>query len=240
MDNLPIILMILLVSNLIQSTFSFGGALVAIPLLVMYMDVSSAAVLLTMMSLTISTYIVITSWRTIDLTSATALVVSSSIGIPIGVYFVVFAEESITKSLLAISIALFAVTNLLKVFESVRPNPKVALVFGFISGLFGGAYNISGPPVVMYGVLSGWSPEKFRTTIQSFALKTNLFAFLTHYMAGNVTEVVWHYYYYSLPILIMCMWLGGYIHQRIPAADYRKYINLILIVLSMNLIWSVL
>ncbi|WED28749.1 sulfite exporter TauE/SafE family protein [Vibrio sp. DW001] len=240
MDNISIILLILFVSNLVQSTFSFGGALVAIPLLVMCMDVSSAAVLLTMMSLTISTYIVVTGWRSIDLMSSATLVVSSSIGIPIGVYFVIFADESTVKTLLAISIGLFALTNLLRLFESVRPNTKFALLFGFISGVLGGAYNISGPPVVMYGVLSGWSPEKFRATIQSFALKTNLLAFLTHLVAGNITETVWCYYYYSLPILVICMWLGRHIHQRIAAADYRKYINLILIALSMNLIWSVL
>lgn len=240
MDNLIPILLVLFLSNLIQSTFSFGGALIAIPLLVLYMDVGSAAVLLTIMSLTLSVFIVLRNWKNIDFMSATTLIISSSIGIPIGVYFVVFANEVIVKLLLSFVVIAFSLSMLFNVSDRLRPNAKLATVFGFVSGVFGGAYNISGPPVVMYGVLSGWSPEKFRSTVQSFALKTNAVAVVAHYSAGNITSDVLNYYLYSLPMLFFCLWLGGILHRKIPADSYKKYLNYLLIVLSINLAVSVI
>ena len=118
------------------------------------------------------------------------------------------------------------------------PHPNYAFGFGFVSGLFGGAYNISGPPVVLYGSLRHWSPNRFRATIQSYALFTNLFAILGHYWAVNITPQVVTFYLYSLPVVMAAIWLGNRIHKIIPGEHYAKYVNILLSVLGINLLIS--
>lgn len=53
-QNLATVLAILFLSNLVQSTFSFGGALVALPLLALVLDVRTATPLMTLLSFTIA------------------------------------------------------------------------------------------------------------------------------------------------------------------------------------------
>ena len=58
LDNLLVVLVIVLLSMVVQSTFSFGGALVALPLLALVVDVKAATVLMTMLSCSIAVAIV--------------------------------------------------------------------------------------------------------------------------------------------------------------------------------------
>ncbi len=63
MPDLPIILGITFLAMLVQATFSFGGALVALPLLALFVEVKFATVLMTMLSATIAVMIVIRNWN---------------------------------------------------------------------------------------------------------------------------------------------------------------------------------
>jgi len=238
-DYVVPVLIILLISNLVQSTFSFGGALVALPLLVLFIDARFATALLTIMSFTISVSVVYKSWRSIDLKSASKLIISSFVSIPIGVYFLVTMNEVIIKGMLALTIVLFSALNLLSVRENKSIKPYYVYGFGFISGLFGGAYGMSGPAVVLFGSLSGWNSDQFRSTIQSYSLMTNAFAIASHFIAGNFTKEVVMLYFYAIPILLLSIWIGGYIHKKIPSENYKKYVNYLLFALGANLMLTI-
>ena len=48
--------------------------------------------------------------------------------------------------------------------------------FGFAAGMLGSAYNAAGPPLVAFGTLPGWTPQRFRATSSS----NELFVRLVH------------------------------------------------------------
>ncbi len=100
-------------------------------------------------------------------------------------------------------------------------NPLAAYIFGFISGVFGGAYNISGPPVVLYGSLANWDSHHFRATIQSYALFTNILAIIGHLLTKNIIPAVTKTYLWALPVVALSIWLGTLIHNRIPSERYQ-------------------
>ena len=232
------VLSILFLSTLVQSTFSFGGALVALPLLAFFIEIKAAIPLLTMLSTSIALVIVFQHWREIQIKNAWRLIVSACVGIPFGILFLVHVEGSILKVVLAVTVI---VSTLLNIFspKSIRmTNVNYAFPFGLVSGLFGGAYNISGPPVVLYASLMNWSPAFFRATIQSYALFTNIFAIAGHALAGNITQEVFTYYVYALPIVGLSLWLGNLIHRSIPSEKYAIVVKILLIVLGCHLLFS--
>ncbi len=238
MENLLPVLLIIFSATLVQSTFSFGGALISLPLLALFIDLKVATPLMTMLSTVIAVAVVITDWRKIQLQSAWRLIVSALIGIPFGVFFLKYGDERILKTVLAMAVIGFTVLNLMSVKKLKDLSVNWAFLFGFVSGVFGGAFNISGPPVVLYGALADWGPEFFRATIQSYALVTNLFSLVCHLAAGNLSREVLHYFLLSLPVLGISIFLGKYLNRKIPVSKFTIIIKILLLALGLNLFIS--
>jgi uncharacterized membrane protein YfcA len=240
MNHLVVVLGIVFFSMLVQSTFSFGGALIALPLLAFIVEVKVATPLITLLSCSIAVIIVAKKWRDIHVRHAWRLIVSACLGIPLGILFLGYVDGRIVKLVLAITVITFTLINLFTIKKMQITSLNAAFFFGFISGVFGGAYNISGPPVVLYGTLSQWSPDVFRATLQSYGLVTNIFAILGYYLAGNLTREVVTSYVYALPVVGIAIWLGNIIHQVIPGETYTKYVKILLLLLGLNLLFSLI
>src|SRR6266481_2734540 len=94
-----------------------------------------------------------------------------------------YAPESLVKSVLGLVLVGYGVYNLLTPRAPYLQHEKYAFPFGFIAGILGGAYNTSGPPVVIYGTLRRWSPEYFRATMQCYFFFTYLATIAGHGVA---------------------------------------------------------
>lgn len=212
--------------------------MIALPLLAFIIDVKVATPLMTLLSCTIAVSIVAKHWREIQMRNAWRLIVSACVGIPVGIVFLVQVDVRLVKMILAVTVILFTFINLITIKTVRQIHINYALLFGFISGMSGGAYNMSGPPVVLYGSLAHWSPNVFRATIQSYALCTNLFAITGHALAGNITSDVLTYYLFALPIVGCTIWLGSCLHAIIPGKQYALYVKALLLILGLNLFYS--
>ena len=102
----------------------------------------------------------------------------------------------------------------------------------FIAGILGGAYNTNGPPAVIYGMLKGWPPERFRATLQGYFLPTGLVILLGHGAAGLWTGLVLRLFAFSLPALFLGVWLGGKVHRRVPEKRYRQVVYASLVIMG--------
>ena len=160
-----LVLAILFLSTFIRSALGFGDALIAMPLLALVIGIQVATPLVAMGASTIAFTILLKSWRKVEIKAAWRLVIATWIGIPLGIFFLKAAPEILVKSLLGILLMGFGAYNLFVPDLPKLLNEKWALVTGLIAGILGGAYNTNGPPVVIYGMLRRWDPEKFRATL---------------------------------------------------------------------------
>jgi uncharacterized membrane protein YfcA len=95
---------------------------------------------------------------------------------------------------------------------------------GWIAGVLGGAYNTNGPPVVAYGMLRGWPPERFRATLQGYFLPTGLMILAGHGIAGMWTGEVLKLYLYSLPAIVVGAVLGGLVNRKLTQNVFAKLV----------------
>lgn len=237
MDHLFPVLLIIFVSTLVQSVFSFGGALVALPLLALAIEIREATPLLTLLSCTIALVVSSRNWREVQVDSAWRLTLAACMGIPLGVWGLTHLNGQILKVGLALTVIASTLASLYVSNKLRLKNVNSAFLFGFVSGVFGGAYNTSGPPVVLYGTLRDWNSDQFRATIQLYSLCTNLFAIAGYTISGALTRDVIVYYGWSLPIVALTVWLGGRIHRAIPSAKYVTYVKLLLLLLAIRLLY---
>jgi hypothetical protein len=131
---------------------------------------------------------------------------------------------------------LFGLYNLSSLHLPTLHKPVYAYPIGFLSGILGGAYNTNGPPIIVYGVLSRWPPDRFRATLQGYFLATGLLIWAGHGIAGLWTPHVLHLFFYSIPVVLLAVWLGSKLSQRIPPGRFNRIIYAALVGVGLVLI----
>ncbi len=230
--TLVVAMAILFVSTLIRAAIGFGDALIAMPLLAMAVGIQTATPLVAFTASTIAITVLARNWRSVDTRSAWRLIILSLIGIPFGLVLLKVAPEYIVKVVLGAMLIVYGLYSLFAPRLPVIRNEKSAYVFGFVAGALGGAYNTNGPPIVMYGLLRRWPPEQFRSTLQFYFLFTGLMILASHGIAGLWTPLVLRLYVYSIPAIMIAIWVGGKIHNLIPTEIFSRIVYVLLIVIG--------
>lgn len=212
--------------------------MVGMPLLAMVIPLEAATPLVGLMGVTASSTILIKCWRDVHIKSVGLLIVFTVIGIPIGILLLKRVDENTMKAVLAFVIVSFSLYRIFNPRVFVLANDKLSWVFGLLSGMLGAAYNTNGPPVVIYGTLRRWDPEKFRATLQGYFFPTGSLIAVGHCIGGLWTRPVLLNYAFSLPVIVAAVFLGGRINRRIPKARFDNYIYVFLLILGSSLLAS--
>lgn len=230
-----IVLIIIFFSSLYRSTFGFGDALIAMPLLALLIDIKIASPIVAFMGFAVSVFILLGNKQTQNFRKIWQLVLFSIIGIPIGLLFLKGINENVVKIVLSIILIIYSLFSLTYPKLYLKTN-KSAFAFGIVSGILGGAYNTNGPPIIMYGTLRRWTPDEFRLLLQGVFLPTNLFIIIGHGFAGLWTGIVFQIMIYALPTVMVATIIGNILNKRIPAEKFEKLIYYFLIGIGLVLL----
>lgn len=236
MAEIFIVLIILFFSTLVRSTFGFGDALIAMPLLAVFMRIQMVTPLVALVAFTIAISIVVQDFKKIEFQAIWKLVFSSIIGIPIGLFYLNGVNEEIIKLILGIIIVGFALYNVLKP-NLVKFNSDFwAYIFGFFAGIIGAAYNTNGPIIVVYGSTQKWNPKEFRATLQGYFLTTGVFVIIGHLLAGNLKMEVLKTYILAFPLVLLAIVLGGILNKRMHTRQFQKIVYVLLLIIGVVLL----
>ena len=225
-------LSILFVATLVHASLGFGTALVAMPLLVLVLGLYTATPLVALVVLITITVLLFREWRHMDIRSAWQLLVASVFGIPIGLLLLRVAPAYLVKSILGVILIGFSVYNLTRPRLPVISRGPLVYVFGFVAGILGGAYNTNGPPVVLYGALSRWSPEQFRATVQGYFLPSAVMVCVGHAAAGLWSSEVFKLAALAAPVVLIGNLIGVWLARRIPAERFTQILYVVLTALG--------
>lgn len=213
-------------ATLVRSTFGFGEALIAVPLLALLLPVRVAAPLAVLLSISIAAIVVVQDWRHVHFRSAAALLGATVFGIPAGLWLLTHAPEPAIKAALGLLLVLFAGYSLLSSSAPhLRQDSRIGLLLaGFCAGVFGGAYGMNGPPLVVYGTMRRWTPQHFRATLHAYFLPASILGMIGFWSAGLWTGTVTHDYLYALPAMLPAVFLGRALNRRMGGAAFVKYV----------------
>jgi uncharacterized membrane protein YfcA len=223
-------------ATLLRSALGFGEALIAVPLLAFVLPVKVAAPVAVLVSITVAAVVVAQDWRHVHIGSAVQLVLSTLVGIPFGLLLLRSVSEPVVKAILGVLVAGFAVSALRSRGSYVLTDDRLAWLFGVSAGVLGGAYGMNGPPLVVYGMLRRWSPERFRATLQGYFLPASVIGMIGYWAAGLWTPTVSRYYLLSLPTALLAIGLGRAINRRFDARRFFVYVHAGLIISGAGLV----
>ena len=232
------ILLIIFIATLVRSTFGFGESLIAVPLLIFFIPIEIAVPLSVLVSIVVAAVVVAQDKKQIHFYSAKWLIIYAIIGIPIGLYLLIFGNENIIKSILGSFIILYSAYSLFskKRLQLKTDNKAWLFVCGFLSGVFGGAYGINGPPLVIYGNMRNWSAQHFRATLQAYFLVASTIGMIGYWYKGLWNTTVSYYFLISLPVILPTIFLGRYLNQRLKNETFLKYVYVGLICIGVLLL----
>ncbi|MFN2197211.1 MAG: sulfite exporter TauE/SafE family protein [Anaerolineales bacterium] len=221
-----------------QSLAGFGSALIAMGLLVPLLGIHTATPLVAAITLLLEIFLVVYYREALKISHVWRLVAAAVIGIPLGVLFLKQIDEQVMMLLLGIVITSYALYALLRFRLPRLERPAWAYLFGVAAGMLGGAYNTSGPPVIIYGHCRRWSPSEFKGNLQGFFLISSTLVAITHLAGGSFTPEIWHLFLLSLPALGAGLFAGLQMEKRIQPAVFNWIVLGLLVVLGLRLIIS--
>ncbi len=236
-----VVLAIVFLAALARSTFGFGDALIAMPLLSLLSDANTvhfSKPLVAMVTATTAGLMLVKDWRSVHFKSAAWLVLSAAFGIPLGLLFLTNTDERVVKAVLAVVVIAFSVYALWRPNLMVLHSDKPALLFGFMAGVLGGAYNTHGPPLVIYGAMRRWPAERFRATLQGYFVPAALLIVGSDGLNGRWTRNMLLHFVYSLPLMIAAVILGQRLSSRFNPQQFIRYIYILLIGVGIILLLS--
>ena len=231
---------VLIAAGFVRGAVGFGDALLAMPLLALLIPVQSAAPLVAMTGLLIAIVILFKEWRHIEFQTTLVLTTCGLLAIPVGVWILKFGNESIVKPILACVVIVYSIWSLWRPTSLELKSDKLAPVFGIAAGLLGGAYNTSGPPLVIYGTLRRWPQQQLRAMLQAYCLIGSIWIVCNHSLHGLLTLSLLKQFATAAPLIVAATSLGQFITRDLPRQKFAAWVNFSLLISGAILLLSCL
>jgi hypothetical protein len=152
-EQLAIAMAILALAYFVKGVTSFGAALVCVPLMGLFMDdVRLFVPMLALLNFATNGVLLMRFWRDVELRSVGWLLAGAIVGIPFGSHLLATLPEETLRTFIGAVVVLSVPTIfwIRKLQPEGPPARRWAVLAGVLSGVFGGAVAIDGPPVVAY------------------------------------------------------------------------------------------
>ncbi len=167
-------------------------------------------------------------------------VIGSTIGIPFGI--IVFLSLDMTRLKLGISLIILLLTVLLIFKFRIKQNKKKDLVVGGLSGSLTTSIGMPGPPILLYFSGTDTQKERLRGTTLAFYLFIYSMSLLIQVVFAGTNQTVWLSSGYALPLVLVGLFLGQRLFERINQRLFRIFTYIILLFTAIYLLsenWSV-
>jgi uncharacterized protein len=234
-----VLALIFFLSAFTMSFAGFGFAMISVPLLSIFFPVKEAVVIQFPYCMGLFMYQAWHYRKHFCWSPMQPLLLGTVSGLFLGTFFLYYMPETILKRMLALFIVLIVIFNLISARHKIEvqsfKSPWFGRICGFISGSFLGAYNLGGPPVVMY----------FRTiTNNSLKAKSYMAAFFSilfmviavvYGVTGMFTLESLRTTLLYLPSVLLGSATGFWVFHRASNSVYNMVIDMALLLISVVL-----
>lgn len=206
-----IIAVAIVAASCLQASIGFGLGMLAAPVIALIEPTLLPGIII-MMSLVVTTMVVIRERTQLDLRGAGWALIGRIPGSVLGAYLVVV----LPIKWLAFAIGAVVLGGVLISFLGWRPHPRrVTLVAaGTVSGVFGTALAIGGPPMAL--VWQGMDAARMRGTMSAFYLVGSFVSLISLFVVGAIDTATAEVAGWMVPTLVL-----GYLLSRLV----NRYLN---------------
>ena len=217
----------------------FGFALVALPLLSLVMSVKASVILVLVVALLTRIVNMYQTWGTCDWTAVGLLSAGGFIGTLPGV--LAFKLLPVRQLELFLGGVLLAVVFLMgrNTYFPVKNKTMGRLGAGIVSGFFGAATGVGGPPIVLYCLNEGMEKNLLRANMIWYFGINAFIGLVAAFLAGN-TEAVedWRLVLAVIPAMLAGVSLGTRFFEYINQTIFRRLALAVIFCGALSLIFK--
>ena len=223
-------------AGLVQGITGFGAGLFSTGLLALIMPIPQATVIVTIISLASATLNLWSVRHDLVWADAKPLLLISLPASVLGVYLLTKLDPSILRTGVAVMIIIGCAVTLWSPKTRIhRPFPW-AYITGFIGGIFSGALNMSGPPIVFYTLLRGWNKTESKGLTSIYYLASTLLRVTLLIAMGIATgEIIQKGAILTIPALLGA-YAGTHIFRRMSNQRFRYAATALLMGLAVKIL----
>ena len=219
----------------VQAVAGFGLPMIATPVLAALFGIRATVPLLALIILELTLFMIFRYRMELNMRTVWRISAAAILGIPVGVLFLSRIPEVISLTLLGMILILYVLYSLLNLPVPALKNPNWAYLFGFLSGMGGGAYNMAAPSMVVYADTQHWEPKLFKGNLQGCFLIITVVVILTHVVSGNITLDVLGKSLIAIPFVLIGSVAAFYLDRFINPAFFRKIVLGLIFILGITL-----
>ncbi|HET6491316.1 MAG TPA: sulfite exporter TauE/SafE family protein [Syntrophales bacterium] len=220
--------LIIFAGALLQGLAGFGGALVAMPFILLYAEPVWAAPVV-VLCYTINRIPALFVLRKNLMWDHSLLLLAAAVpGAFLGTYLLKSMEPGFITKVLGTILILFSAYKILSPGTKLAFSKAWALPTGLLSGVLGGAFGTDGPPVVVYAALQPWAKEQVVGMLQSFFLFANFIIVVSYGYHGLLSPSVLDASAIAVPFAIAGIFLGLRVNRRIGQRRFQIVLSVLI------------
>ncbi len=236
-----VFLPIVFLSFTIQAMTGFGSIIIAVTLGSLFFPIKEILPVLVILDFLLNSYILSRYFREIDWGILFKKILPAmSVGFVIGqiIFNTVGADSKRLFGAVVTALAIFELYNFYRKNE--KPLSSIsAILFLFAAGIIHGIYASSGPLVVYVVGKLGIDRTTFRSTLDALWVLMDILLILSYAFSGILTTATLIQTLYILPVIVVGLMLGEYLHHRVNERMFRGVIFYLLLFTGISiLIWG--
>lgn len=211
-----IIAVAIVAASCLQASIGFGLGMLAAPVIALIEPTLLPGIII-MMSLVVTTMVVIRERTQLDLRGAGWALIGRIPGSVLGAYLVVV----LPVKWLAFAIGAVVLGGVLISFLGWRPHPRRGMLVaaGTVSGVFGTALAIGGPPMAL--VWQGMDAARMRGTMSAFYLVGSFVSLVSLFAVGAIDTVTAAMAGWMVPALVLGYFLSRLVNRHLNKQSLR-------------------
>lgn len=225
--QMVLVLLIIFATSVVQAVAGFGFALLAVPLMVVVIDLQSAVIISSFVGILSN---MLQSWqlrRNINRNMTRRFVLATAVGSPVGLLLFVYANQSALKIVLGLSI-LFGVFVLSRGLELQHVSSWLDWIMGILSGVLLMATSTNGPPLVFVLQARRFDPATFRATLNMVFLVSGTFGLVMFGLAGEILRSDVNVAAFAIPAMVIGVSTGVVIRKYVQQELFKKIVLFLL------------
>jgi uncharacterized membrane protein YfcA len=230
-------------AGVVQSLAGFGFGMVSMAILPVVLPVRAAVPVVALLGLIACVSVLHASRHALERRRVLPLLAGAFLGVPMGVWFLGESEPAFLNLALGIVLIGYSGYGLLRgdvgvdADESQGPwRDAVGAGAATLGGFLGGAFNVGGPPVVMYVAWRRFDPVATRATLQCFFLVATCFQLTLFGMTGMLTRASLVTAGLGVPALGLGLLVGTRLARGISRESFGRLVLVLLLALGVRLV----
>lgn len=219
MEDLMVLIIIVFVASLLQTSTGYGFSIVGTPFLLLIYPAHMAIQINIILSICLSAFMIFKIRKEIDKSLLVRLIKGSVMGLIFGIFIYIFLDIQLLKMTVGALILFLTILLILKL--TINRTQNKDFITGGISGLLTTSIGVPGSPLLLYFSGAGIDKTTLRSTILAYYLFVYFVSLVMQISFGGTSKETWIFSLLAIPPLFAGIILGQLFFKWISQKVFR-------------------